>query len=87
MYNFGVINPTCEVSLSSARCGERLRITAVGRDSAAVNRLRELGFCESAEICKVADSGPCLCVLMGARVAISRDLAREVRVERVTEAA
>jgi len=87
MYGFKIMHLGSEESLSSARCGERLRITAVGRDSAAVNRLREIGFCESAEICKVADSGTCLCLLMGMRVAISRDIARSVRVERVSEAA
>lgn len=74
-------------SLSSARCGERLKITAVGRDSSATTRLRELGFCESAEICKVADNGACLCVLQGIRVAIGRDLADHVLVERVSAAA
>jgi Fe2+ transport system protein FeoA len=74
-------------SLSSARCGERLRITAVRQDSSATNRLRELGFCESAEICKVADNGTCLCMLMGMRVAIGRDLAESVFVERISNAA
>lgn len=72
-----------QATLSSARCGERLRITALRQDSSASFRLRELGFCESAEICKLADHGTCLCLLMGMRVAIGRDLAAEVLVERV----
>jgi Fe2+ transport system protein FeoA len=50
---------------------------------ASSKRLRELGFCETAEVCKVADHGVCLCLLMGSRVAIGRDLARDVFVERV----
>lgn len=76
-----------EKSLSSARCGERLRITAVRQDSSATLRLRELGFCESAEVCKVADHGTCLCLLMGMRVAIGRDLAERVMVEGISPAA
>ena len=70
-------------TLASARCGERLRITALRQNSTASFRLRELGFCESAEICKMSDHGTCLCMLMGMRVAIGRDLASEVLVERV----
>lgn len=74
-------------NLSSARCGERLRITAVGEECASAVRLREMGFCESAEICKVSDGRNCLCLLMGSRVAIGRDLARDVQVEKVPDAA
>jgi len=74
-------------NLSSARCGERLRITAVGQDCASSARLREMGFCETAEICKVTDGRNCLCLLMGSRIAIGRELARDVRVERVSNAA
>lgn len=76
-----------EGNLSAARCGERLRIKAVREDSAATYRLRELGFCESAEVCKVSDSGTCLCMLMGMRVAIGRELAESVIVERISSAA
>lgn len=71
-------------NLSSARCGERLRITEVGEECGSAGRLRELGFCESAEICKVSDGRNCLCLLMGSRVAIARDLARGVRVEKIS---
>jgi Fe2+ transport system protein FeoA len=52
-------------------------------NSAASARLREIGFCESAEVCKVADHGACICMLMGARVAIGRELAASVIVERM----
>jgi Fe2+ transport system protein FeoA len=49
-------------------------------------RLRELGFCESAEVRKVADGGAMICMLMGVRVAIGRELGSHVRVERVPAA-
>lgn len=70
-------------NLSSARCGEQLRIVRLREDCDASQRLREMGFCETAEVCKLADSGVCLCMLRGSRVAIGRDLARDVLVERV----
>lgn len=71
------------MSLSEARCGEKLKIVTLRKDSPATARLRELGFCESAEVCKVADRGACICVLMGTRVAIGPELASHVFVERV----
>jgi ferrous iron transport protein A len=71
------------LSLSQARCGERLKIVDLRKDSPAAVRLRELGFCESAEVCKVADHGACICVLLGTRVAIGPELASHVLVERV----
>ena len=71
------------MNLSQARCGEKLKIVTLRKDSPATARLRELGFCESAEVCKVADRGACICVLMGTRVAIGPELASHVLVERV----
>lgn len=72
------------ISLLEARCGERLRVVDVKRDCATSNRLRELGFCESAEICKViAQRGACICLLSGSRVALGQELAAHVLVERV----
>ena len=71
------------MNLCHARCGDILRITRMRETGSSSKRLRELGFCETAEVCKVADHGVCLCLLMGSRVAIGRDLARDVFVERV----
>jgi Fe2+ transport system protein FeoA len=72
------------LSLLDARCGERLRVVDLKRDCATSARLRELGFCESAEVCKVvAQRGACICLLAGTRVAIGQDLAAHVLVERV----
>ena len=74
--------PEC-MTLIQARCGDRLRIVGVQHDSPAALRLRELGFCESAEVCKVADRGACICLLMGTRVAIGANFAAHVLVERI----
>lgn len=72
-----------EGCLSSARCGERLRIRGLRENCASAGRLRELGFCDSVEVCKIADHGICLCQVLGSRVALARELASDVLVERV----
>jgi len=72
------------ISLLEARCGERLRVVDLKKDCATSTRLRELGFCESAEVCKVvAQRGACICLLAGTRVALGPDLAAHVLVERM----
>ena len=73
----------CPLTLSRARCGERLRVLSICPNCPECVRLRELVFCESAEIRKVADGGAMICLLMGMRVAIGRELASHVRVERI----
>ena len=71
------------LTLARARCGERLRITNICSDCPECIRLQELGFCEAAELCKVADGCAIICSLMGMRVAIGRELGAHVQVERV----
>ena len=71
------------LTLSKARCGERLRVVKVCPSSPACVRLTELGFCESAEICKVTDGSALICQLKGVRLAIARNLGSDVLVERV----
>ncbi len=71
------------LTLSRARCGERLRIVSICPDCPECVRLRELGFCPMREVCKMSDGGAMICMLMGTRVAIGRELGGHVRVERV----
>lgn len=71
------------LSLSRARCGERLKIVSLRSDSSASVRLRELGFCEATEVRKVSDGGALICNLLGARVAIARKLGAQILVERI----
>ncbi len=47
------------------------------------NRLREMGFCESSEICKVVDGSAIICSVYGMRLAIGRALGEAVLVEPV----
>jgi len=69
------------LNLSRARCGERLKIVGLDSNSAASVRLRELGFCESAEVRKISDGGALICNLLGTRVAIARELGSNILVE------
>lgn len=75
--------PIEPLNLTRARCGERLKIVSLKSDSSASLRLRELGFCEAAEVRKVADGGALLCNLLGVRVAIARNLGAQIFVERI----
>lgn len=76
-------SPAEPLNLSRARCGELLRIVGLCENSPACLRLRELGFCEMTEVCKLADNGALICNLLGTRVAIARDLGKQIFVEKV----
>jgi Fe2+ transport system protein FeoA len=71
------------MTLSAARCGERLRVVCVRGESPECVRLREMGFNEAAEVCKVTDGGALICQLSGVRLAIARKLGADVMVERI----
>jgi Fe2+ transport system protein FeoA len=75
--------PDSSVNLCSARCGQRLRILALRSGVEDCNRLREMGFCESSEICKVVDGSAIICSVHGMRLAIGRALGEAVLVEPV----
>jgi Fe2+ transport system protein FeoA len=71
------------IDLCQARCGDLLRVVSVCPECPECVRLRELGFCESSQVRKIADGGALICMLMGTRVAIGRNLGRSVLVEKV----
>ena len=77
------VKSNCVFPLSKARCGERLRVVSVKGSSASCIRLKEMGFCESAEVCKVVDGSALICQLSGTRLAIGRNLGADVLVERL----
>ena len=49
----------------------------------ACDRLRDLGFCEQMQLRKLSNGRNLLCSVCGARMAISRDLAKQVLVSPV----
>ena len=71
------------LTLARAKCGERLRVVHICPDCRECVRLRELGFCDMAEVRKLADGAAIICILMGMRVAIGRDLGEHVHVEKI----
>lgn len=71
------------VDLCAAQVGARLRVRTLKSDPPVCNRLRELGFCELAEIEKVADNGALICRVCGSKVALSRSLGKAILVEPV----
>jgi len=57
------------------------RICELAGDAGVCSRLRELGFCESAVIEKVAGQGTLLCQVCNARIALSERAAEHIIVE------
>jgi len=74
-------SPAEPLTLSKARCGERLRVVGVKSTSPECIRLKEMGFCESVEVCKVVDGNALICQMRGVRLAIARSLGADVVVE------
>jgi Fe2+ transport system protein FeoA len=49
-------------------------------DGPGCEQLRQLGFCESMQVRKLADGRNLICSVCGTRMALSRDLAHQVKV-------
>jgi Fe2+ transport system protein FeoA len=65
--------PQVPLTLCSAAMQMRLRILALSACSEDCLRLREMGFCESTEVRKLADGSAILCSLYGVRMALGRN--------------
>jgi ferrous iron transport protein A len=72
-----------ERTLNDALVGESVTITCLRGEEGVCRRLREMGFCESAVVEKTAESGALICKVCDARVALSRDLARNILIDGV----
>jgi len=71
-------NSARALTLSQARVGFDFKIEVV--DGPQCARLRDLGFCESMQVRKLADGRNMICSVCGTRMAISRELAEQVQV-------
>lgn len=78
-----LIVPAIPLNLCSAKCGIRLRIVSINSSCIECQRLRELGFSESTEVCKIAQGAAIICSLYGTRLAIGKSLGKLVLVEPV----
>ncbi|GEM_PF-502481 len=66
-------------TLSDAGIGCWLKVTSMVGDDC--EELRNLGFCEQLKIKKIAQDKHLLCSLCGSKVALSKHLAEQIRVE------
>ncbi len=71
------------LTLLSAPMGKKLRLVVLQAKPAQCQRLREMGFCESAEIVKLSQGAALVCQVCGTRLALSRDLAKDILIEPV----
>jgi ferrous iron transport protein A len=70
------------LSLTQAPAGCKLRLHSLQAAPVFCQRLREMGFCESAAIVKVSSGKAALiCQICNARVALSHEVARHILVE------
>ena len=70
-----------EKTLSEAVLGRPLRIECLHGEDGACQRLREMGFCESSVVEKVADSGALICKVCDTKVILSKGLAEKIIVK------
>lgn len=64
--------------LSEVRAGSSFQVCQLV--GPACRQLREIGFCENASIKKIANGRNLICSIYGCRVALSRELAKQVLV-------
>ena len=78
-----IIHDACpqRVALSDLPAGASARVAKLNGQDDFSQRLREMGFCESAVIQKIADQHLQICQLCGTRVALSSRTARNIMVE------
>ena len=72
-------------SLSQVEPGHQVRVECLRGEDGVCQRLREMGFCESSVVEKIADTGALLCKVCDAKVVISKDLGKNIIVKEVCE--
>ena len=77
-----MLSATPKLTLANAKCGERLRVRHICPDCPHCTRLREMGFRDHPVVKKIADGAAVICLLMGTRLALGRELCDHVEVER-----
>lgn len=70
------------ISLCEAGVGVKLRVRSLNGSEKECHRLREMGFCEWMDIQKLTNGGNMICNVCGTRLALSKNLARGIMVEK-----
>jgi len=67
-----------EKTLCDVENGQSVLVYQLRGEPTACERLREMGFCESARVEKLTESGALICRVCNSRVVLSESLARSV---------
>lgn len=73
--------PRPRMSLAELPAGAAGRVWALNAEADTCQRLREMGFCESAIVQKISGQSTLLCQVCGMRVALGEGVARHITVE------
>jgi len=79
--------PAQRVRLTELPVGEAGRVCGLEGKTDICQRLREMGFCESAVIEKVSGASTLLCQVCGTRIALSDRAAQHIMVEHIRRSA
>ena len=74
---------TSRMRLTELPNGASGRVATLDGEAGVCSRLREMGFCESAVIEKIAGQATLLCQLCGTRIALSDRTANHIVVEMI----
>ncbi len=75
---FDATLPLCQLP-----AGALGRVRALSGDAAFCQRVREMGFGESAFVTKISGTGPFVCQVNGNRIALSHGAAMQIHVEQI----
>ena len=72
-------------SLDNVAVGQPVRVKELCGDPNVCQRLREIGICEFAEICKISQNHALICRLHNERIVLSKQLAENILVESISK--
>ena len=72
-----------EIPLKDLRIGEKGRVAGLEGAHEDCQRLREMGFCESAVITRVSGKRMIMCKVCGTKIALNESLGKRILVERI----
>ena len=75
------------VNLYDIEINQPVRVKALHGEPAVCQRLREMGFCEFAEVRKLSHGSCLICHVCGVNVALSKYLAKNIVVEKIHSSA
>ncbi|WP_390881561.1 FeoA family protein [Methylacidiphilum caldifontis] len=66
------------ISLAEARVGSIFYVHSIEGNAVECHRLRELGFCEKAEVVKIAHGAMTVCLVCGSKLGLNKWLAKRI---------